>query len=275
MNLKKLIELLKKYIYKTYLLFIWYLILFYHYLEKSQLRIHKNIITISKSSKRDIIRHYKVNEEKIKIIPNGVDLDKFNPKNYSKAVREKYGNKILLYSGLMVERKNIPVLLKAFRHVIKELPDVRLILTGKGPYLDDYKELSKSLNIQKKAYFLGFVSDKELLKLLATSDIFVFPSELEGFGQVIMESFASGTPVICSDIPPMADIIEDAGKTFKPGDPKDLAMKIIELFEDNKLHQGLVKKTVKVAEKYKWSNIAREYQNYIKNVIKSKQDKNN
>lgn len=244
----------------------------FHYLEKSQFKTHKKVITISEQSKRDIMKYYEIKENNIKVIPNGVNIEKFNPTNYSEELRKRYGNKIILYSGLMVQRKNIHVLLKAFKYINEELPDVKLILTGEGNFLEEYKELTNSLGIESNVHFLGFVSDQKLLKLLATADLFVFPSKKEGFGQVIIESLASGTPVICADIPPMADIIDDAGKVFEVGNPKDLAKKILNLFQDSKSYSNIKKNTHKIAKRYQWSRIGKKYQNYIKKVIKSKKE---
>jgi len=268
MKIKIILKSFKKLISKLFSIIGFLRYSLYHHFEKSLLRTHESIITLSKRSKQNLIRIYEINGKRIKTIPCGVYLNRFNPQNYSQKIREKYGNKMLLFSGLMIKRKNVPVLLKAMRYVIKELPDVQLILTGKGPLLQSHKNLSKSLNIQNNTTFLGFVSDKELAQYYATSDIFVFPSELEGFGQVILESLASGTPVICSDVPPMAEIIENAGLTFKLNDPKDLSDKIIQLFKDKNLYNELKKNTLRVAKKYTWKNIAMEYQRFIKNVIK-------
>jgi glycosyltransferase involved in cell wall biosynthesis len=237
----------------------------YHYLERSMFRINKNVITISERSKKDLIKYYDINQNNIEVIPNGVDLKKFNPRNYSEDIRKKYGQKILFFSGLMVKRKNIDILLKAMVLVLEELPEAQLILTGKGPLLENYKSTSKSLNIENNVHFLGFVPDKDLIKYYATSDIYVFPSNLEGFGQVVIEALASGTPVICSNLPPMSDIIENAGLTFMHNSPSDLANKIIELLK-NKVYETLQNNTLRVAKKYKWSNIAKIYYKFIKEI---------
>ncbi|MFW9829946.1 MAG: glycosyltransferase family 4 protein, partial [Candidatus Thorarchaeota archaeon] len=189
--------------------------------------------------------------------------------NYSKEIRDKYGNKILLYSGLMVHRKKVPILLKAMPDVIQKHPDVHLILTGEGQFLSNYVSLSESLGIQKNVSFLGFVTDQELLKYYATSDIYVFPSALEGFGQVLLEAMASGTPVICADIPPMSEIIEQGGKTFNLNDSIDLSEKIIYLLNNKELLKEYGENSIKIAKRYEWSKIAEKYYNYCKKIVKS------
>ena len=242
---------------------------FLHYMEKRQFRRFKNVITVSNASKNDIIKYYGLNEKYIKVIPNGIDTKNFNPKNNSKEIREKYGNNILLYSGLMIPRKGVSVLLKAMPYVIKEIPDVHLILTGEGPSLNNWKNLSNTLGIQNYISFLGFLDEELLLKYYATCDIFVFPSRKEGFGQVILEAMASGTPVICANIPPMSDIIGGGGKTFKLNDSKDLSKKIIELLLDQKKLEALREKALNEVKKYDWIDIAKNYVNYF-NELKAK-----
>jgi glycosyltransferase involved in cell wall biosynthesis len=239
-----------------------------HYITKRQFNRQDNIITISKQSKNQIITHFGTDKEKITIIPNGVDIKKFNPSNQSEEIRNKYGHDILLFSGLMVPRKNVPVLLKAMPQVIKEFPDVHLLLTGEGYALDDYKILSKSLGIQNNVDFLGYIDDEYLTKLYATSDIFVFPSALEGFGQVLLEAMASGTPVICTDKPPMSKIIGNGGITFKLNDSKDLAEKIIELLMNRDELKKLKKNSQIIAKKYDWDHIAYLYLKYINDMCK-------
>ncbi len=239
---------------------------FLHNMRKHQFKIHKNVLTISNSSKNDIIKHYGIIKKYVKVIPAGININKFNPDNFSKEIRDKFGNKILLWSGSIVERKKLPVLLKAMPHVINEFPDTNLIIIGKGPLLSYCKQLSNSLGIQKYISFLGFVEDNELIKYYASSDIYVFTSEHEGFGIVILEAMASGIPVICTDKPPMSEIIENGGKTFRLNDSKDLAKKIIKLLNNREELKEYSKNALQIAKKYEWENIAKAYIEYIKEM---------
>ncbi len=236
----------------------------YHYLENKQFNKLKRVITVSDSSKIALMKHYRIDEKDIKVIPNGINSKKFNPSNRSKAIRDKYGNKIIFYAGLIIFRKRIPVLLKAMTYVVKQIPDVHLILTGRGALLNYCKELSKKLEIHNNVTFLGFIDDKELLKYLASADIFVTPSELEGFGQVILEALASGTPVICANKSPMAELIGNGGITFELNNPKDLSEKIIKLLVNQEELALLKENALKVVKKYDWLNIAKKYYEYIK-----------
>ena len=150
--------------------------------------------------------------------------------------------------------------------VIKELPKAKLILIGKGPLLKLYKKMSISLGLKQNVTFLGFVKDDVLLKFYASSDLFVFPSELEGFGQVILEAMASGTPIICANKPPMSEIIETGGITFKLNDSMDLSKKIIYLLNNQKELAKLRDNALNVVKKYDWIKISKSYLDYINKV---------
>lgn len=240
---------------------------FYRYLENRQYNKLKYVVTISNSSKNALIKHFGLEPEDIEIIPHGIDTNKFNPSNRTQEIRKRYGNNILLFTGLMIPRKKVPILLKAIYYVIKKIPDCHLLLTGDGPLLNDYKRLAFSFGVHKNITFLGFVDDNKLSKYYASSDIYVFPSELEGFGQVILEAMASGTPVICANQPPMSEIIENGGLTFEINNPKDLAEKIISLLDNKDLLTKYKENALNVAKKYDWVNVAKLYDEFCKKVI--------
>lgn len=240
---------------------------FFHFLQKRQYKIHKKIIAISEFTKSSLISKYNINENDIKVISIGVDTEVFNSNKKSAKIREKYGNKILLYVGPMIYRKRIPILLKAMQILLKKIPDAHLILIGKGPLLNRLKKLSHSLGIQKNVTFLGFIKNNELLRYYASVALFVLPSELEGFGQIILEAMASGTPVICANILPMSEIIGNGGKTFILNDSKDLAEKIIDLLENKEKRLLLVKNALTIVkEKHEWSIVANKFMEYFKSL---------
>ncbi len=94
----------------------------------------------------------------------------------------------------------------------------------------------------------------------------MLPSEKEGFGQVLTEAMASGTPVICSNVPPMSEIIENGGKTFIVNNYRDLAQKIISLLKNQEDLNLYRERALNVAREYDWSRIVNLYIDYIKNI---------
>ncbi len=225
----------------------------YHLLEKRQFKKQKRIITVSNGSKEDIVKHYEIDEKNIKVFPIGVDLKRFNPLKKLSEIREKYGNTILFYSGPMIPRKRVSILLFAMSKVIKIFPEVKLLLLGDGLYLKRYQRLAKKLKINNHLVWVGFVENPEIY--YASSDLFVFPSELEGFGQVITESMACGTPVICTDKPPMSEIVAEGGVTFRLNDSNDLAAKIIDLLSNRQKLKNLSEKAIIRAKEFECLNV--------------------
>lgn len=243
---------------------------FLHIFQKRQFKTHKHLITISEASKKDLIKYYKLDKDNIYVIATGFESQRFNPSNYSEIIRNKFGNKILLFTGFMIYRKRIPILLLAMSYVLKKIPEVHLILIGNGPLWNDLIKISEKLEIKKNVSFLGFIEDKLLGKYYATADIYILPSEQEGFGQVIIEAMASGTPVICVKKPPMSEILEDGGLTFSLNDPIDLSKKIIELLNNPELLANKRTKAIKIVEKYHWKYIIKKYDRIFHQIIKNK-----
>jgi glycosyltransferase involved in cell wall biosynthesis len=245
---------------------------FYHFLERSQFSTNKRIIAISETSKKALMERYQLNGENIKVIPNGINLDRFSAQQYSRDIRMSYGDHIILFTGLMVPRKRVSLLLDAFALVLEDYPSASLLLLGEGPCLPFHKKEANDLGISNNTFFLGFIKDESLPSFYATSDIYVFPSELEGFGQVLLEAMASGTPVICTNISPMKEIIENGGLTFQLNNMKDLAAKIVLLFEDKEKYNKASKNALIQAKKYDWNHIAREYMKFL-NCVLNRQEK--
>ena len=241
---------------------------FYDFLVKRQFKIHHNIIVRSNYTKSYLLKHYKINEDNIRIIPDGVDLNNFNPNKMNVQLKINHGKYTLLCVGPFYERKKIPILLKAMPNVIKNYPSIQLVLVGKGPRLNYCKDLSKKLGIESSISFKGYISKEDLCKYYATSNLFIFPSELEGFGQVLLEAMASGTPIICANNPPMSEIIENCGITFQLNDSNDLSKKIIGLLRNPKKLENLKNNCLLTAKKYRWIEISDKYIDFINEKIK-------
>lgn len=239
----------------------------YHFLEKIQFKNFRALITISKFSKNELISKYGLKSKIIEIIPVGIDTKEFSPLNVSKELKSKYSGKILLYVGPFLQRKRIPLLIHALNKVIKSFPDVHLVLIGKGMTWEYCKRLSKLYKVQNHISFLGFIPQEELLKFYASSDIFIFPSELEGFGQVILESMASGTPVICANKPPMSEIIGNAGITFEINDVGDLSEKILSLLNNEEELKKVREESINEVKRYDSLKIAKSFINYAKKIL--------
>jgi glycosyltransferase involved in cell wall biosynthesis len=193
------------------------------------------------------------------VIENGVDIEKIKkalPYNKSDLVDGiDEGTKLVCMVGRFSEAKDQPTLIKA----ISTLQDnVHLILVGEGPLLDKNKELANQLGITDRVHFLGF--RKDIPEILKTVDIVVLSSHWEGFGLAAVEGMAAGKPVVSSNIPGLAGVVNGAGSLFKNEDElKDI---INILLENHVLYEKIAKMCINKAETY---DIRRQLMMLLKN----------
>jgi glycosyltransferase involved in cell wall biosynthesis len=177
--------------------------------------------TISEASKKDLLKFG--SKKSIYIIPP--TIEEILPENVIQ------NNKQFIFVGRLVFYKNVEILIKAIKIIKEKEKEVKLIIVGGGPLLQDLRNMVEKLQIEKNVIIKGFVDAKEKSKLIAQSNALLFPSMCEGFGLVILESFQQKRPVLVSDIPPMSDIIKE-GKTgfiLNPQNEEEWAKKIIHL----------------------------------------------
>ena len=188
------------------------------------------IITVSKNTKEDIIRFFKVNPEKISVVYHGVDEEfVIREKSAIEYLYQKYsipqGKKVLLYVGNLTPHKNVERLISAFANV--ECRDnCCLVLVGK--VFDQFggNKKAENLGIEKNVIQTGYVSQNELVDFYNLADLFVFPSIYEGFGLPVLESFACGTSVACSRAASLPEIGGEFAFYFDPLDESDMAKQI-------------------------------------------------
>lgn len=229
----------------------------------------KLIIAVSEGTKREILRYYNVSEEKIVVIPNGVNLEEFKPdEKKRKKIREKYGigdNEIvLMFAGHEFERKGLRFIIEALS-MIKE-DNIRLLIIGRGNPTQ-YVELARNLNVKDKIIFAGFVED--VTEHYAASDIFVFPTAYEAFSLATLEAAASGLPILATKVNGTEELIEEGyNGFFIKRDPKDIAEKIEILFDDT-LRREISRNARRTAEKYSWDKIVDRYVEVYESVLRA------
>ncbi|MGA8303900.1 MAG: glycosyltransferase family 4 protein [Thermoplasmata archaeon] len=170
------------------------------------------------------------------VIPSVVDLDRFRPGldgTDLKANLRLNGKRILAFTGRLVPHKGVDVILQA----LPQLPDdVVLLVIGAGPVLRSLLGLARRLGVADRVRFCPAISDDDLPRYLAMSDIFVFPSQsrLEGFGLAVAEAMAVGLPVVIADMPGVREVIDPGqeGLLAEPLLASDLAAKIRILLDD-------------------------------------------
>ncbi|MGF1487114.1 MAG: glycosyltransferase family 4 protein [Prochloraceae cyanobacterium] len=171
-------------------------------------------IVLSKAFGKILQQNYDICESKIKVIPGGVDIEKFKPKLSQQQAREKLNfpidRPIIFTPRRLVRRMGIENLLVALAEVKTTIPDIWLAIAGKGVLRAELERRSRELNLEKQVKFLGFLPDEDLPIAYQAANLTVIPSKyLEGFGLILLESLACGTPVICTPVGGMPEILND------------------------------------------------------------------
>ena len=192
----------------------------------------KAILTVSENSKKDLIKYFNVDENKIKVTYLGVKDDiKEKSKDEIDYLYEKFSiprnKKVLMYVGNLKPHKNLERLLQAFSK-LKNKENYTLFLVGKAfENYDVLEEKERELNIKENVIHTGIVSEKELVDLYNLADLFVFPSLYEGFGLTVIEALRCGTKVACSNTSSLPEVGGDVVSYFDPKNVDEMT-KVIE-----------------------------------------------
>ena len=213
--------------------------------------------------------------DKIVVIPNGINIDEVTTKLTQEESRINLGlplkTKIILFFGSLVPYKGPDILLKAFKVIKKEFPEVMLIFAGRGQMLKELQDMAQKFDLEDDVIFLGFVEEEKKALYYKSADIFCLPSTnmAESFGIVNLEAMASGIPIVGSNLGGIPDIVKEGenGLLAKPCDHQSLANAILRLLNDNDLSQEMGNNGRKMVEDYTWDKIAKETENLYKDIL--------
>jgi len=219
----------------------------------------KKIITVSKTTKKDLIKYYPAVESKITVIYNGMDREINENSTPSTNFKSLKSQKYILYVGTLQPRKNIVTLIRAFRLFHTNHPEYKLVIAGKRGWLFDliFKE-AQDLYVNENIIFPGYVSDEELIVLYKNAFCFVLPSFYEGFGIPILESMSYGCPVIASFNSSLPEVGGDACLYIDPYKPEDIVDKLELLLKDKTLRKELIKKGKERMFFFSWTKCGKE-----------------
>jgi glycosyltransferase involved in cell wall biosynthesis len=234
--------------------------------------VSNKVISISESTKKDIVRHYKYARDKVYVIHLAYDRHRFNKRVNNKDVRRvkrKYSivNDYILFLGTLKPNKNVEGLLQAYKYVLddylKDKKEYDLVIAGKKGWLyESVFENVRQLGLEKKVIFTDFVKESHKPALLKGAKMLVSPSYWEGFGLHILESMACGTPVVVSYAGSIPEIVESAGIYVNQENPRSIAKGIVKVLDmSSKEYTKLVDRGYKQVRKFSWEKTA-------KNVLK-------
>jgi glycosyltransferase involved in cell wall biosynthesis len=221
------------------------------------------ILTPSEFSRKAILRHYKLDEQKVIVVPNAVSSS-FRPVDRDSAaalIEEKFGIRgpFVLTVGDLQPRKNHLGLLHAFEETLRQHPHLphRLVFVGKETWYS--KELHRAVmrsNVAGRVHFTGFIEDPDLLQFYGACHLFVFPSFYEGFGLPILEAMACGRAVACASATAMPEVANAAGILFDPYSVPEMARAIADVLLDDEMRVRLERLGTHRAASFTWERAA-------------------
>lgn len=220
-------------------------------------------IAVSNYTKENLIKAG-IDENKITVIYNGVDLEKYN---FDVSVKEE---NTVCFVGRLVRYKRVDLLINAVSILKKEFENILLKIIGVGPEEENLKKLVKEKDLEKNVKFFGFVEDhNDVLLEIAKSKIFSLPSDVEGFGIVTVEAMACNTPYVCSNIKPIKEVTNNGygGFLFEQGNYVDLADKIRLLLKDNDLYEKKINEEKEQVKNYDWDKLAYDTEVFYNEII--------
>ncbi|HUQ85028.1 MAG TPA: glycosyltransferase family 1 protein [Candidatus Limnocylindrales bacterium] len=229
----------------------------------------KKIITISNSSKNDIIKEYGVAPERVSVTYPGIrKFTSLKPHVYGMTqlkTKYKLEGKYILFVGTIQPRKNIGKLIEAFSKLSEKNLD--LVIVGKKGWL--YEEILKKpleLGIEERVRFLHNVDNDELPILYKNAVCMVLPSLYEGFGLPVLEAMKNECPVVASNVSSLPEAGGDACLYIDPENVDDITDKMTKLIDDEKLRKELIEKGKKQVAKFSWEKTAKETLNVLEEI---------
>lgn len=247
--------------------------------ETSLMRKADAISTLGTSMKRELIQRG-INEKKIYVIPNAVDINQFTPKPPNEEILEYLrikNKKIISYIGSIRPLEGIEILLRAIKKLTKKLDSFMLLLIGKSSsqYRIKLEKIIKNLKIEEYVKFLGQIEPEKIAKYYSISDLITIPRINTRVTRYVtplkpLEAMAMEKVVLASDLPALRELIKPnvSGDLFKAGDPNDLANKIVKYLNNEKIRIELAKRARKYVERqFSWEKVILKYKNLYQDLL--------
>ena len=193
------------------------------------------IIALSSLDKEYITKISRINSQRIKVIPNAIDPERYNidvdPTSFINKYRLK-NKKIILFVGSLIERKGVQYLIAAAPSVIKNIREVKFVVVGSGHYKKNLESRVRELGLGECFVFTGRISDEDLMRAYKACDMFVLPSLVEGVPSVIQEALLFSKPVISFDLPGIHEYFNECVTLVPPANSTMLTRAILHILKD-------------------------------------------
>ena len=209
--------------------FRWFDLPFWKLLLWASARRSRQLIAVSEATRADLLRFYRLEAMRVRVIHHGVDPAFFS-------LTRQRGESYVLCVSTLHPHKNLDRLIRAYA---RSKRDFRLVLAGmRGFDSASLEALIATLGVADSVRLTGWVPREELYRLYQGARAFVYPSTFEGFGMPVLEALAAGIPVACSDIPPLREVAGEAALFFDPLDENDIERALERIVRDETLGQA-------------------------------------
>ncbi len=221
------------------------------------------IATISRYSLENIQRHYDIDASNVRIVPNGVDTERFKPAENAETVRQQFNlgdEPCVLFVGSLIPRKGLPLLVEAAKRVVAQQANTRFLIVGEGPLKDQLTAHLEAAHLLGNFRFLGNLKEDALAALYGCVDVFVLPSIQEGQGIVLLEAQAAAVPVVAFDVGGVNEAVRngETGLLVERGNTEMLAEALLKLISDEALRKTMGLNGRKfISETFTWDICAR------------------
>ncbi len=230
------------------------------------------IICVSAPSKEDIVKEFLVEDNKIEVILNGIDINRFVP-SPSDSVK---ANRIITTASADIPLKGLKYLIQALPEILKSFPKTTLTVIGKAPSNSEVSKLISNLDLKEIISFKSGISENEIVDLYHASEIAVIPSLYEGFGFGAGEAMACGVPLISTHSGGLKEVVGDCAIKILPSSADEIEKAVINLFNNQEKRKELsAKGRQRMETKFDWKIAASSYESSFQEVIESFNNEHN
>src|SRR5436190_433677 len=221
------------------------------------------VVACSYYMREQIADIFGVEEEKVSVIPNGIDPDDLQPHDRPELERLRAqfaapDERLVLLIGRLVYEKGFQLALEAMPELIERVPATRFLVAGSGTHEQELRRQAAELGLMGHGTFLGWIGDDVLHSLYRIADLCVVPSIYEPFGLVALEAMASGCPCIVADTGGLREVVphDEAGLRFRARDPRSLARMVERVLGNVALRERLVADASEHVLRFDWGDVA-------------------
>jgi glycosyltransferase involved in cell wall biosynthesis len=212
------------------------------YLDRWANLLTHHIVAVSASTRDFLVQREKVSPEKITVVYNGVDLERFRPEaaaarrlTWRQQWRLPENCPVVAGVGRLRRQKNFPFFLEVAREILENHPEVHFVIAGEGPEREKLENLARDLGLAPRVHFLGYIRD--MAAFYPAVDVLLMTSHAEGTPLTVLEAMAMGVPLVAAQVDGMAEVLEDERDAFlvPPGDVHLFARRTCRLLQDKPL----------------------------------------